>query len=118
MNMPGMTTKTRLLLITIGLIVLAFVFYAGRRSASDDSQVKAAKEEVKAAEASAKYWENIAGIHFNKWKGAEDSVRWMTKDIDSLKKHRTINVIMVTSQPVIPYQAAQLDSIWKAVYPE
>lgn len=113
-----MTTKTRLLFIAIGLVVLVFVFYAGRRSADQSSEVKAAKEEIKTADEKAKYWENVANVHFNKWKGAQDSVRWMTKDIDSLKKHRTINVIKVTSQPVIQYQAAQLDSIWKAVYPE
>lgn len=113
-----MTIKTKLLFIAIGLVVLVFVFFAGRRLANEDAKVNAAKEEVKVAEASAKYWENIAGIHFNKWKEAQDSVRGMTKDIDSLKKHRTINVIKATSKPVIPYQAAQLDSIWKAVYPE
>lgn len=110
--------KNKLLFIAIGLVVLVFVFYAGRRTANQDAKVKAAKEEVKVAEASAKYWENIASVHFNKWKDAEDSIHFMTKDIDSLKKHRTINIIKVTSQPVIPYQAAQLDSIWKAVYPE
>lgn len=111
-----MTIKTKLFLITIGLVVLVFVFYAGRRSSNQDAKVKAAKEEVKVAEAKAKLWQDSAVIHKSNWQKAEAMIPVMTKEIDSLKKRRMVNVINTTNLPVVKYKKTQLDSIWHLAF--
>jgi len=111
-----LSLKRTLLFIAIGLIVLVFVFYAGRRSANQDAKVKAAEDKIKEATGKAKYWQNMATIHKSKWKDAEDSIGWMTKDIDSLKKRRMVNVTRMTYLPVVKYKEKQLDSIWHIAF--
>lgn len=105
-----------LIFIAIGLIVLVFVFYAGRRSANADAKVKVAEEKAKTAETKAKQWQDSAKLFRANWKTAEDPIPGMTRRIDSLEKRRMVNITSTTYLPVVKYKKGQLDSIWRKAF--